>query len=248
MLKSKFHSPAALLTLSLTALTAPIIYAGTSTQQEKPAVPDITDILRAPPQSPTTEPAPEETDIIDELDALSRTDNQNPFGDDIEISKTRKPVSVTLRALDKIIARTIDIEVSMNTLANFGDLEIVPRFCDKRPPEDFPETSAFLEIFDKRATSITNRRQQDETLGEGEADKTQTQRTQATPASSSPSGPAYLSEPSIGPKTSGEKVFSGWMFASSPGLNALEHGVYDVWVIDCKTQLVDTSIDPASQE
>ena len=28
-------------------------------------------------------------------------------------------------------------------------------------------------------------------------------------------------------------VFSGWMFASSPGLNALEHPVYDVWVIDC---------------
>lgn len=29
------------------------------------------------------------------------------------------------------------------------------------------------------------------------------------------------------------KLFSGWMFASSPGLSALEHPVYDVWVIDC---------------
>ena len=28
-------------------------------------------------------------------------------------------------------------------------------------------------------------------------------------------------------------VFSGWMFASSPGLNALEHPVYDVWVMEC---------------
>ncbi len=28
--------------------------------------------------------------------------------------------------------------------------------------------------------------------------------------------------------------FQGWMFASSPALNALEHPVYDVWVIDCK--------------
>lgn len=27
--------------------------------------------------------------------------------------------------------------------------------------------------------------------------------------------------------------FSGWMFASSPALNALEHPVYDVWVKDC---------------
>ncbi len=30
------------------------------------------------------------------------------------------------------------------------------------------------------------------------------------------------------------QIFSGWMFASSPALNALEHPVYDVWVIDCK--------------
>lgn len=30
-----------------------------------------------------------------------------------------------------------------------------------------------------------------------------------------------------------QRLFSGWMFASSPGLNALEHPVYDVWVIGC---------------
>ena len=29
-------------------------------------------------------------------------------------------------------------------------------------------------------------------------------------------------------------VYSGWMFASSPSLAAMEHPVYDVWVIDCK--------------
>jgi hypothetical protein len=28
-------------------------------------------------------------------------------------------------------------------------------------------------------------------------------------------------------------LFRGWMFASSPALNALEHPVYDVWVKDC---------------
>jgi len=31
-----------------------------------------------------------------------------------------------------------------------------------------------------------------------------------------------------------ERVFEGWMVASSPALNALEHPVYDVWVISCK--------------
>ena len=28
-------------------------------------------------------------------------------------------------------------------------------------------------------------------------------------------------------------VFSGWMFASSPSLSAMDHPVYDVWVIEC---------------
>ena len=33
-----------------------------------------------------------------------------------------------------------------------------------------------------------------------------------------------------------EKVaFSGWMFASSPGLSAMDHARYDVWVLHCRT-------------
>jgi len=28
-------------------------------------------------------------------------------------------------------------------------------------------------------------------------------------------------------------AFSGWMFASSPALSAMEHPIYDVWVLDC---------------
>ena len=31
-----------------------------------------------------------------------------------------------------------------------------------------------------------------------------------------------------------KKLFSGWMFAESPGLNAVEHPVYDVWLTDCQ--------------
>ncbi|MBZ9655635.1 DUF2155 domain-containing protein [Phyllobacterium lublinensis] len=30
------------------------------------------------------------------------------------------------------------------------------------------------------------------------------------------------------------RIFSGWMFADSPGLNAVEHPVYDVWLKSCK--------------
>ncbi len=30
------------------------------------------------------------------------------------------------------------------------------------------------------------------------------------------------------------RIFTGWMFADSPGLNAVEHPVYDVWLTECK--------------
>lgn len=30
------------------------------------------------------------------------------------------------------------------------------------------------------------------------------------------------------------RLFTGWMFADSPGLNAVDHAVYDVWLKDCK--------------
>ena len=38
--------------------------------------------------------------------------------------------------------------------------------------------------------------------------------------------------------------FAGWMFASSPGLNALEHPVYDIWVIAC-SEVDPVVLDPA---
>ena len=31
-----------------------------------------------------------------------------------------------------------------------------------------------------------------------------------------------------------KKIFSGWMFAESPGLNAVEHPVFDVWLTGCE--------------
>jgi hypothetical protein len=38
------------------------------------------------------------------------------------------------------------------------------------------------------------------------------------------------------------RVFTGWMFASSPGLHALEHPVYDVWLKTCKIASGDRSV------
>jgi len=31
-----------------------------------------------------------------------------------------------------------------------------------------------------------------------------------------------------------KRIFTGWMFAASPGLHGVEHPIYDVWLVDCK--------------
>jgi hypothetical protein len=31
-----------------------------------------------------------------------------------------------------------------------------------------------------------------------------------------------------------KRIFSGWMFAASPGLHGVEHPIYDLWLTDCK--------------
>lgn len=49
-----------------------------------------------------------------------------------------------------------------------------------------------------------------------------------------PESAAFLQIWEIPPETGkSEWVFSGWMFASSPALSAMDHPVYDVWVLDC---------------
>lgn len=93
---------------------------------------------------------------------------------------------VTLAALDKITTQLSTIEIRQDQTVRFGTLDITLRYCRTNPPEEAPESVAFLEITD------------------------------------------------IGQNNQDVKVFSGWMFASSPALSPLEHPVYDVWVKDCK--------------
>ncbi len=48
---------------------------------------------------------------------------------------------------------------------------------------------------------------------------------------------AFLVVDAVDPGRPRTRAFSGWMFASSPSLSALEHPVYDVWVLDCREPL-----------
>ena len=49
-----------------------------------------------------------------------------------------------------------------------------------------------------------------------------------------PESAAYLDIVEERPGETPVQRFAGWMFASSPALNPLEHPVYDVWVLDCR--------------
>ena len=97
----------------------------------------------------------------------------------------RVSVGGVLQGLDKVTARISEFEAPAGVMVPFGSLRITVRDCHKRPPEETPESAAFVVIDD------------------------------------------------IGADDRAVRYFSGWMFASSPALSALEHPVYDVWVVDC---------------
>ena len=44
-----------------------------------------------------------------------------------------------------------------------------------------------------------------------------------------------------------KRIFTGWMFASSPGLHAVEHPIYDVWLTDCASPLPGSIAASAAQ-
>lgn len=54
------------------------------------------------------------------------------------------------------------------------------------------------------------------------------------PPTEPPESAAFLEIVDVRPDSPAVQVFSGWMFASSPAISALEHPVYDVWVVDCR--------------
>ena len=54
------------------------------------------------------------------------------------------------------------------------------------------------------------------------------------PPTETPESTAFLEILDVRPDSPSVQVFTGWMFASSPAVSAMEHPVYDVWVIDCR--------------
>lgn len=89
-----------------------------------------------------------------------------------------------LQGLDKVTARVSTFTAPVDRPVTFGGLTLRVLACWKNPPEETPESAAYLEVLDST-------------------------------------------------EASGRPIFAGWIYASSPAVNALEHPVYDVWLLDC---------------
>ncbi len=61
------------------------------------------------------------------------------------------------------------------------------------------------------------------------------------PPEETPENAAFVEIYELQDKKEKRKVFSGWMFASSPALSALDHPVYDVWVLRCESSTASKS-------
>ena len=54
------------------------------------------------------------------------------------------------------------------------------------------------------------------------------------PATEAPQTDVFAEVDEVAADKTYKRIFSGWMFADSPGLHGIEHPVYDIWLTDCK--------------
>lgn len=99
--------------------------------------------------------------------------------------KVSNPVAVFV-GLDKVTGRITRFDVYMDETVQFGALQITPRVCYSRTPEEAQRITTFVEI-----DQVTLKKQV-------------------------------------------SRIFTGWMFEDSPALSAVDHPVYDVWLVNCK--------------
>lgn len=71
------------------------------------------------------------------------------------------------------------------------------------------------------------------------------QSCQKTSPLDDPESAAFLQVWEVDTEQQSQWVFSGWMFASSPGLSPMDHPIYDVWVIDCLDEGNVAQADPS---
>ncbi len=113
------------------------------------------------------------------------------FGATLSVASVAKGATIAnpiahFAGLDKITGRLTKFDVYLDETVQFGALQITPRACYSRPPNETQRISVFVEV--------------DQVSLQGSI----------------------------------RRIFTGWMFADSPALNAVDHAVYDLWLVECK--------------
>jgi hypothetical protein len=63
-----------------------------------------------------------------------------------------------------------------------------------------------------------------------------------------PEAASFLQVWEVNHEEEAQWIFSGWMFASSPGLSSMDHPIYDVWVLDCLEAKTEQSAEEKQEE
>jgi hypothetical protein len=68
------------------------------------------------------------------------------------------------------------------------------------------------------------------------------------PPTETPNTDGFLEVDEITLQGEVKRIFTGWMFAASPGLSGVEHPIYDVWLTDCRKEGPNVAGPQASQQ
>ncbi len=139
---------------------------------------------------------------------------------------------VVLRGLNKVTAHVSPLVVPLGGQIRFGTITIIARSCYKRPPQETPESAAYLTVRENQNTADGGGDGGDG--GGGHFDDRADNK-----ADSHSNNRANNRANDKADNKFGKILFSGWMFASSPALSGLDHPIYDLRLIDC--------VDPLSE-
>jgi hypothetical protein len=126
----------------------------------------------------------------------------------------------------------------------------------QRQPKSVPGAPATLQpgdevVSEPPATKITNKKASfsgldkitgriinfDEDIGETVqfgALRVKTDACYTRPSTEAANTDAFVEVDEITLQGEVKRIFSGWMYAASPGLHGVEHPIYDIWLTDCK--------------
>lgn len=127
-----------------------------------------------------------------------------------------------------------------------GDAPVAENAAPEPPPafEDYPTVR--LQSLDKvTARTMTFQARVGATVKFGPI-YIKTRSCRKPPIAEKPEAAAFLQIWEDNIKTGEPRwIFSGWMFASSPALSAMDHPIYDVWVLDC---IADPATSPPAPD